>query len=85
MTTTAQGYIAAAFPAQLVRCSNTTLFELAARYLGNALLWPAIATQNSLTDPWISGYAEIQIPAVVSQATPTGILTPTWSSGLTQT
>jgi hypothetical protein len=78
MATSAQGFIAAATPAKLVRCSNTTLFELAARYLGDAQLWTAIAIQNQLVDPWIGGYAEIAIPPIVSQATPTGILSPTW-------
>ena len=69
------GYIAAAVPAQIVRVSYTTLFHLAQQYLGDAMLWPAIAQLNDLTDPWITGYAEIKIPPSVDRTvTPTGIL-----------
>lgn len=72
--TSAQRFIAAAPPTRVVRVSNTTLFDLAARYLGDALYWPTLATINGLTDPWIVGAAAIQIPAAVPGGTPTGIL-----------
>jgi hypothetical protein len=69
------GYIAAAVPARIVRTGATTLFELAAIYLGDPLRWPDIARANGLSDPWISNYSEIAIPPVVDQSvTPTGIL-----------
>lgn len=74
MATAPQGYIAATLPALIVRVSNTTLFSLAARHLGDALLWTRIAEINGLTDPWVSGFAEIKIPPVIQTSTPTGIL-----------
>jgi len=74
MATTAQGFIAAAAPTKIDRVSNTTLFHLAAKHFGNALLWTAIAEANDLIDPWIFGQAAIIIPNVVPTATPTGIL-----------
>lgn len=77
MATASQGFIAAALPAQIVRTSATNLFALAAQYLGDPLLWTELARQNGLVDPWIAGYAEIKIPPVVTQSTPTGIYAPT--------
>ena len=42
MTTTV-GYIAATVPAQVVRASNTTLFQVAMMQTGDPLQWVAIA------------------------------------------
>jgi hypothetical protein len=71
----AQTYVASAIPAQIVRVSNTTLFHLAAQYLGDALQWPAIARLNGMTDPWIVALQEIKIPPQIDKAAvATGLL-----------
>lgn len=74
MPTSPQPFIAAAPPAKIVYVSNTTLFHLAAKYLGDALLWTFIARANGMSDPWITPNTAITIPNVVSTATPTGLL-----------
>ncbi|WP_407146231.1 hypothetical protein [Bradyrhizobium sp. ORS 86] len=68
------GYIASTVPAQIVRVSDTTLFDVAMRATGDALQWVAIAQLNGLTDPWVTGLAEILIPPVLPSGQPTGIL-----------
>ena len=69
------GYIAAAVPAQIVRVSNTTLYHLAATYLGDAMRWTDLARLNNRVDPWIVALTEISIPPVVDQSvTPDGVL-----------
>jgi hypothetical protein len=73
-TTQPQGFIAAAAPTRMVQVSNTTLFHLAAKFFGNALLWPFIAEANGLIDPWIFAQTTIIIPNQVPTSTPTGIL-----------
>lgn len=73
MATSPQPFIAAAPPARIVRVSNTTLFHLAAAYLGNALLWPFIAKANGIDDPWLTAETAITIPNVVSTVAPTGL------------
>lgn len=71
----ANSYMAGAVPARLVRVSNTTLFQLAADYLGDPMLWTRIAKLNGLTDPWIGEMREITIPtALPSKTPPSGIL-----------
>lgn len=72
MSTT--GYIAGAVASKLVRVANTTLFHLAAEYLGDATLWYVIAAANNLTDPWVSGIAEISIPQRATVNSNGGIL-----------
>lgn len=62
MSTTA-GLVPLAIPAKIVRVSATTLFAVAARELGNALLWETIADLNGLVDPWIDQLIELRIPA----------------------
>lgn len=57
------GLVPLAIPAKIVRVSGTTLFAVAARELGNALLWETIADLNSLTDPWLDGIYQLKIPA----------------------
>ena len=75
MATAPQGFVAAAPPARLVRVNYTTLFHLAALYLGDALLWTAIAAANGLADPWINTQSTIAIPQRVPSAIPpTGLL-----------
>lgn len=68
------GYIAAPVPARIIRVSNTTLFQVAADYLGDALWWTRIARMNNLTDPWIGPLTELKIPVPFTGATPDGIL-----------
>lgn len=71
----ADAYMAGAVSARLVRVSNTTLFQLAADYLGDALYWTRIAKLNKLDDPWIGPLTEILIPATQPRAAaPTGVL-----------
>src|SRR4051794_35766129 len=68
-------YMAGAVPARLVRVSNTTLFQLAADYLGDPLLWTQIAKLNRFADPWIGGLTEVLIPVIKpASAVPDGIL-----------
>lgn len=56
-------YLAAGVPAQIVRVSHTTLFQVAADYLGDALYWTRIALLNGLSDPWIEGgLIELVVP-----------------------
>lgn len=56
------------------RLSDTTLFEVAMRELGDALHWVALARLNGLTSPWIIGEQTILIPPVLPSGQPTGIL-----------
>jgi nucleoid-associated protein YgaU len=77
MATSPQFFVAAAPPTKVVRgVTFTTLFDLAAAYYGNALYWVQIAAANGLTDPWISGPQDVVIPALVAQASPTGVMAP---------
>jgi hypothetical protein len=68
------GYIASTVPARIVRESDTTLFHIAMRETGDALLWPSIAHLNGMIDPWVEGQQEILIPPVLPSGAPTGIL-----------
>jgi hypothetical protein len=51
-----------AFPAKEIRVSATTLYRVAAKYLGDATQWYRIATLNGLTDPWITEPTTLLIP-----------------------
>jgi hypothetical protein len=75
MTTSvpAAGYIAATVPAETVRVSDTTLFEVAMLQAGDPLQWVAIAELNGLIDPWIVAQEDILIPPVLPTGTQTGI------------
>ena len=42
--------------------ADRTLFHIAAREYGNALLWAVIASANDLSDPIISGTVQLVIP-----------------------
>lgn len=71
----ADAYMAGAVPARLIRVSNTTLYQIAAGYLGDALHWPRIAKLNRLSDPWIGPLTELLIPVTAPRVeSPTGIL-----------
>lgn len=71
----ADAYMAGAVPARLIRVSNTTLYQIAADYLGDALYWPRIAKLNRLADPWIGPLTELLIPVTQPRAdTPSGVL-----------
>jgi hypothetical protein len=61
-------------PAQILRVSDTTLFQIAMQKFGNALQWVPVAELNDLIDPWIVAQEEILIPPVLPTSTPTGIL-----------
>lgn len=71
-------FIAATIPAKTVRTSDTTLFQVAMVETGDPLQWVAIAELNSITDPWVTGRADILIPPVLPSGPQSGILTPTW-------
>lgn len=55
---------------QTVTVTGTTLYDLAARYLGDATQWVRIAQQNGIADPVIVGEPrQIVIPDVDPAAT----------------
>ena len=58
----------------IVTVVNTTLFHVAAVYLGDATLWNLIATANNLTDPLLSGTRQLVLPLVPSVVQVTGSL-----------
>lgn len=68
------GYIASTVPAQIVRVSGTTLFQVAMMQTGDPLQWVSIAELNGLIDPWIVAMEEILIPPVLPTGVQTGIL-----------
>lgn len=53
---------------------NTTLFHVAALYLGDATLWNLIASANGLSDPMVNGTVQLVLPLVPSTAQSTGAL-----------
>lgn len=65
--------VAVLIPAFVIRVSNTTLYHVAAKHLGNALWWTRIARMNGLTDPWIEGIVELKIPTKIDGIEPDGI------------
>jgi hypothetical protein len=67
-------YVAAGVPAQIIRVSYTTLFRVAAEYLGDAMYWTRIALMNGLTDPWITSLIELKIPVSNADWPTDGIL-----------
>lgn len=67
-------YVAAGVPAQIVRVSSTTLYQVAAEYLGDAMYWTRIALMNGLSDPWITGLVELRIPVQSADWPTDGIL-----------
>lgn len=47
----------------VVTVNNTTLFHVAALYMGDATLWTRIAAANGLDDPIIAGTVQLVVPA----------------------
>jgi len=74
MATVAQPYVGEAVPFRTILVSNTTLFHIAARELGNAMYWTTLAKENNIVDPWINGLTEIAIPALFDTTDTSGIL-----------
>lgn len=56
-------YVAKAVAARTAIVSGTTLYQVAASYLGDATQWDRIAKLNNLLDPWIGAVTTLQIPA----------------------
>lgn len=55
---------------QTISVTGTTLYDLAAEYLGDATQWVRIAAQNGIADPHITGEPQtIIIPDVDPTAT----------------
>lgn len=52
-----------AIPAKQIMVSQTTLFAVAAKELGDATQWNRIASLNGLSDPWITTLTTLLIPA----------------------
>jgi hypothetical protein len=57
-----------------VTVSGTTLFDVAAQYLGDARQWNRIARLNGIWDPWIDGITTLKIPLPELAASNDGIL-----------
>lgn len=55
-------YVPVGVALRKVRVSGVNLFQLAATYLHDATQWYRIAQLNGLSDPWIIGIVELQIP-----------------------
>lgn len=47
-----------------VSVTGVTLFDVAARYLGDATQWNRVAALNSNTDPWLSGLTVLLLPEI---------------------
>lgn len=65
----AASFIGKAVPVQTIQASATTLFHIAAYYLGDATQWTRLAALNQdavmindFIDPWIVGLTPIEIP-----------------------
>jgi hypothetical protein len=69
-----QPYVGEAVPYRTIWVSNTTLFHIAARELGNAMYWTVLAKENDLIDPWIDALTEINIAALYDTTDTSGIL-----------
>lgn len=80
MAVQAQPYVGGGLPTNVVWVQGTTLFEVAADNLGNAMYWGAIAAINGLTDPWINTLTQLKIPIIFNKADTSGIFEPTNSS-----
>lgn len=48
---------------KVLTVADTNLFRVAAEQLGDATQWIRIATLNRLSDPFITGVAELRLPA----------------------
>lgn len=54
---------------QTVTVTNGNLFQLAAKYLGDATQWIRIAQVNGYTDPQLVGTVTVTLPTVDLTAT----------------
>lgn len=59
---------------RVITVAGGNLFELAARYLGDATQWNRIAALNGLTDPILSGLVTLKLPQTSAAAGNGGIL-----------
>ena len=56
-------YIGSTLPAKIIETDGlTTLFDYAAREIGDALCWWQIAELNGLSDPWVGAGVQLKIP-----------------------
>ena len=74
MATLPAPYAGAGVPTNFVWAQNTTLYEIAAIYLGDAMFWTAIARLNGVSDPWIYGLQKILLPIFFDANDTSGIL-----------
>lgn len=49
-----------------ITVSNTTLFHVAAEYLGDARRWEEVAELNDISDPMVVGLRRLTIPSSAS-------------------
>jgi hypothetical protein len=54
---------------QSITVAGGNLFQIAARYLGDATQWVRIAALNGLSDPMLQGVVTLLLPAVDPSAT----------------
>ena len=48
---------------QIINVMNANLYQLAAKYYGDATAWTVIAQANGLTDPYVVGPIQLIIPS----------------------
>lgn len=53
---------------QEIILTGGNLFDIAAKYLGDATQWVRIAALNGISDPWLTGLNTISIPERDSNA-----------------
>ena len=53
---------------RVVTVSATTLFHMAAQYLGDPAQWDRIAALNAISDPWIQGLTALKLPSIQGTA-----------------
>lgn len=53
---------------QTIMVTGGNLFQVAARYLGDATQWVRIAQLNDIRDPWLSGVVTLMLPDVDASA-----------------
>ncbi len=61
-------------PVKTVTVVSGNLFDIAARYLGDARQWNRVARLNGMADPFFSGIYVLRLPAVDKNASTDGIL-----------
>lgn len=53
-----------------VSVSNTTLFHVAAKHLGDATRWEELAELNGTSDPLIIGIKHLKLPIMITKPRP---------------